>query len=33
MKEINLDIITTQDIGKSASKKLRNSGKIPEVIS
>ena len=32
MKEINLDIIDRNNVGKSESKKLRNSGKIPAVV-
>ena len=32
MKEINLDIISRDKTGKSDSKLLRNTGKIPAVI-
>ena len=32
MKEINLEIISRDKTGKSSSKQLRNTGKVPAVI-
>ena len=32
MKEVNLDIINRDKTGKSNSKQLRNTGKIPAII-
>ena len=32
MKEVNLDIVSRDKIGKSNCKQLRNMGKVPAVI-
>ena len=32
MKEINLEVVNREKIGKSNSKNLRNDGKIPAII-
>ena len=32
MKEINLEVVNREKIGKSNSKNLRNDGKVPAVI-
>jgi ribosomal protein L25 (general stress protein Ctc) len=32
MKEINLEVVNREKIGKSNSKNLRNDGKVPAII-